>query len=637
MLTSKKSLRLILVFICLTALIPLNVMAVHGQTTGSVQIHSVMLQPVEGQLAHKVEAFISVLDADGLPVKELSKDQIQLLEDGQNINVEQFTVAPSIPLNLILAIDTSGSMRGPAIQQSKEAAGKFITSLSLDDSTALIAFNQEVNTLNDFSQDHDALLKQVELIKAVPNSGTCLYDALYQSVQLISQTQPGRRAILVLTDGRDELYVGKVCSTVKVDDVIAAALAQSAPIYTIGLGSQVDEKDLGRMAMLTGGEYLHSPDPNQLSALFKVLFDHIRYQYYLSYTSNTVPGLHTLSMNVAYKGSNYQDSKDFMTPEFAPIISIEYPLPGDTLHLPIDISTKILGQKEKVDSVRFENGTATLGVDGDEPFSFSIPEAAIAPGETELRVIALDKAGFELSRDSVIINISELPVEETSKPTSDIVVTPQPNNTVQTTKRNLLPLIIIGLGVLGVLIAAIILFLQNRKKRKSDNAKNPEGYSADATMVIDNNRRVDDNATEVFSPVAQAQPKTLLTILFSDDALRIGEQVEIKETPVRLGRAIDNDLVLPKDHPVSRRHAMIDLIDGNYIFEEVTSESRDDATLKYPTYGTYINGRKLIPGEKVTLKNGDEIQLGPRLRLRFDHNQRKENLSDLTIDDFRMP
>lgn len=613
------------------------VTAVCGQATDTIQIHSVIPQQIPNKIANQVEVYVSILNADGSPVKEITSDQLQILEDGQSVEIDQMIVAPAIPLNLVLALDTSGSMMGPAITQAKKAASEFITSLSPEDSLALIEFNHKVNIVTDFSIDHNDTLNRLKPIDSIPNTGTCLYDALFQSVQLMSQSQPGRRAIMVLTDGKDELLYGNPCSTAKVDDVINAAITQNTPIYVIGLGNQVDQKALGRISLLTGGEYLYSPDPNRLTTLFSLIFDHLRYQYYLRYTSLSAPGVHSLSIKVILDKKSFQDSKDFITPEFIPVINISNPLSGSTLPLPFEITTTISGQKEQIASVQFDASGSPIGVDTSEPFIMAVPQSSLPVGPAEFKVTAFDKAGNILSTASTTIIISAAPIITPVSNDPPTVITQnveQGQDSESTPEKNkLIPWAIGGIALAVLLTTVILISLKQRKGRHNFSSS---ANQADATMVIDNNLRFDDQSTQVFSS-SPDEEKTFIIILYSDDALRIGEQTEIIETPFTLGRAIDNHLIFPKDHPVSRHHAVINRSDDDYILEEVLSHNQDASTPKYPSYGTCINGKKLIPGEKIALQTGDEIQLGPRLKLTFKHNKRSESLSDVTMDDFRMP
>lgn len=86
-----------------------------------------------------------------------------------------------------------------------------------------------------------------------------------------------------------------------------------------------------------------------------------------------------------------------------------------------------------------------------------------------------------------------------------------------------------------------------------------------------------------------------------DDKLCIVRKAgEAAEDPsVHVGRAPDNDIVL--DYPrVSKRHALLVRTDeGGYAIQDAGS-----------TNGTSLNDRRLDPGEKAPLANGDKLEFG---------------------------
>jgi len=93
-----------------------------------------------------------------------------------------------------------------------------------------------------------------------------------------------------------------------------------------------------------------------------------------------------------------------------------------------------------------------------------------------------------------------------------------------------------------------------------------------------------------------------------------GKKFPISSQEANIGRwdadgGIFPDVDLDSDDPeakVSRRHARISMRDGNYLIEDLGS-----------TNGTFVNrGRRLAPGDRQPLKDGDEIIVGKTF-LRF--------------------
>jgi len=108
----------------------------------------------------------------------------------------------------------------------------------------------------------------------------------------------------------------------------------------------------------------------------------------------------------------------------------------------------------------------------------------------------------------------------------------------------------------------------------------------------------------------------VLSILQSNDPARIYERMDIINSVTHLGRKADNDISFPKDSPVSRHHAIINVRGEKLFLGEIVETHDDDSPPSRPTYGTFINGQQ-VQGP-VELQDGDEITLGTSLRLRFE-------------------
>ena len=118
----------------------------------------------------------------------------------------------------------------------------------------------------------------------------------------------------------------------------------------------------------------------------------------------------------------------------------------------------------------------------------------------------------------------------------------------------------------------------------------------------------------VLPPVPEDAYGTL-SVLNSDDKALIGHQIHIRNSTTTLGRKPDNDIVFAHDKPVSRYHARIEKQDDNLVLLEIMT-SDEQGNPKCPTCGTFINDTQIKNGSAV-LKDGDIIQLGLRVRLRF--------------------
>lgn len=232
---------------------------------------------------------LSAWDASGLPLANLTANDFLLREDGgapfhpQTVQIENNT-----PLGVVLALDISGSMAGTPIQDAKTAAARFLDHLKPgSDRAALVAFSDPVDTdpnkLNPqrelaFTSDLSPVYDMVEKLTA--QGKTQLYNAELKSVQMAAALPVGHRAVLLLSDGRnDPTEVGDPEAAIKL------AKKNNIPFFVIGLGDQIDESHLRQLAVETGGLYRSAPRSSELARLFNEMATLLKTQYVLTYES----------------------------------------------------------------------------------------------------------------------------------------------------------------------------------------------------------------------------------------------------------------------------------------------------------------------------------------------------------------
>jgi len=247
----------------------------------------------------EVQTLIAVTNNHGVPITGLKKDQITVTEDGVQVAVDKLkpVVNENVQIAVALVVDISGSMAGKPLDDAKMAANTFIDKLALQDQGAIIAFRTAVNLDEpfpqidhtkeaDFTLDHGLLHNLVNSFTATLGEGkTCLYDATFKAVKMTESQKAGRRAVLVLTDGRETPSEG--CSVLKADDPVNEARQSGVPVFTVGLGDHVDPAylQLQRLALTTGGVYRQTSDSAELTSLFQKVADQLKQQYSITYRS----------------------------------------------------------------------------------------------------------------------------------------------------------------------------------------------------------------------------------------------------------------------------------------------------------------------------------------------------------------
>ena len=247
----------------------------------------------------EIIAYSSVLDENREPVRDLTREQFRVQQDG--VEVDFFEVAnvdaAQDPLAMVVAIDISGSMRGEPLEKAKAAASNFVERFDAADRVALFKFDDRIELVQDFTIDKNVVIAAIGSL--APRNDTALYDVIAQSVERLS-TLEGRRAVIVLTDGRDT-----ASKKYQVDSAIATANGVNIPVFVIGLNSpQFTPEILAKIASETGGDYMLAPTPDALDALYQKIRGQLQNQYRIDFASlhKADQAMHTLRIGLDLGG-----------------------------------------------------------------------------------------------------------------------------------------------------------------------------------------------------------------------------------------------------------------------------------------------------------------------------------------------
>src|SRR5262249_43558495 len=153
-----------------------------------------------------------------------------------------------------------------AAETVKNTARQFVSAVRPEDSLALMTFADQAHFAHTLGTDRHRTLDAIDTYAAA--GGTALNDALWDAFTQLKDVQ-GRRAIVVLTDGRDENNPGTgPGSAHSLDEVLELGRQAGAAVFAIGLGTRVDRSVLLKLADQSGGEAYFSNDPSQLAAQF---------------------------------------------------------------------------------------------------------------------------------------------------------------------------------------------------------------------------------------------------------------------------------------------------------------------------------------------------------------------------------
>lgn len=217
---------------------------------------------------------VTVVDDHGNPVKGLTPAELTLADNGNKATIQSLTPDASSPMTIGLVAQTSASQRAE-IGDLRLASAKFIdhTLPGTDDKAFVIQYANEVDLLEDptttANKLHDAITQlgspqfgsqssggdngdQTPAVRHVGPGGT-LYDAIYLASTEVMKNQPGRRILVLVTDGIDRN------SKETLNDAVEAAQSAHTMIFAIYFKGEEEQsnpnQNLGRRGGMGGGGY----------------------------------------------------------------------------------------------------------------------------------------------------------------------------------------------------------------------------------------------------------------------------------------------------------------------------------------------------------------------------------------------
>jgi VWFA-related protein len=233
----------------------------------------------------EVNVIFTVTDKRGRFIKDLRKEDFAVLDDKRPAEaVRGFSAETNLPLRVGLLVDASNSIRSQ-FKFEQEAAIEFLNQIIRlkVDRALVVGFDSTVEIQQDFTNDTEALSKAIRMLR--PGGGTALFDAIYrvckERLMDTGDTQPVRRAIILLSDGDDNQ------SRVTREEAIEMAQRAGVIIYTIGTSLSPDkgrgDKVLERIAETTGGRAFFPFKIQDVANAFSDIQDELRSQYVLAY------------------------------------------------------------------------------------------------------------------------------------------------------------------------------------------------------------------------------------------------------------------------------------------------------------------------------------------------------------------
>jgi VWFA-related protein len=249
----------------------------------------------------------AVITDGGRFVKGLTKDAFRVLDDEEERPILGFD-PNGAPLELVLALDVSGSMT-EALPEVQNAARSFLKALGANDRVTLLAFNDSLFTLAPREADLNSRLRALDKLSAW--GGTAVYDVIVRSVDQLSR-RPGRRALVVFTDGEDQ------SSQASREDVVRAVSDSDATLFVVGLGRGEKLKairaNLEPLADASGGLALFAERSEKLVEPFTEIVTDLANQYTLGFEPRHDGKSHSLIVQVPGRGFRVRARRAYVAP-----------------------------------------------------------------------------------------------------------------------------------------------------------------------------------------------------------------------------------------------------------------------------------------------------------------------------------
>jgi len=263
-------------------------------------------QPAFRADVHLVNVGFSVRDSQGKLVTNLTADDFEVLEDGVPQKIAFFARSVDVPLTLGLAVDMSGS-QGSFLKPHERDLRTFLrAALTPKDRAFLLVFGNHLRLVADYStpeRDLAAVLAGYERVKdptsypelgpkEIRTAGTAFYDAIYYaSVQMLANTEGGRKALIIFSDGEDNSSAHHML------DAIEAAQTNNVLLFCVryteienhrlNARNKYGTSVMARIARETGGADFDAREKG-LAENFAQIGEQLRSAYELAYhSSNT--------------------------------------------------------------------------------------------------------------------------------------------------------------------------------------------------------------------------------------------------------------------------------------------------------------------------------------------------------------
>jgi tight adherence protein B len=236
--------------------------------------------------ADESELPIERIDAGEFPIVSLTvtppetlrgsiPDAVALTENGAGRPATVRLLADQ-PLEVVLVMDTSGSMRGEALDAAVGAAISFVDEMPETTRMAVMGFADDPTVIQEFTSDRDLVRSALRTL--IAGGETALFDAVRSSLEAFDRGSENPRFVVLLSDGGDTV------SRSTLDDTVEDLAASGVAFYAVALDT--DESDsavLEQLAEAATGRVVAAEDPAALQDVYRGVASELANQLVISY------------------------------------------------------------------------------------------------------------------------------------------------------------------------------------------------------------------------------------------------------------------------------------------------------------------------------------------------------------------
>jgi Ca-activated chloride channel homolog len=256
-----------------------------------------------------VNVALTVRDASGALVTNLTKDDFEVFDDGVPQAISYFARSADLPLTLGLIVDISGSQEH-SIKRHQHDLEVFLKNvLTPHDRAFVLCFANHLRIAADFSPSVSYLIDALRRsdhgsdLRAMPELGptdmrelgTAFYDALYYATTIkLAGAEGGRKALIMFSDGEDNSSAHDMLDAIEAaqkEDVAIFGVRYTEPNKKVGLTARnkYGIRVMERISKETGGIDFDA-EKVDLERSFRQIGEELRSSYELAYHATNSAG-----------------------------------------------------------------------------------------------------------------------------------------------------------------------------------------------------------------------------------------------------------------------------------------------------------------------------------------------------------